>query len=632
MADITSNANRLPDTSRNFITQILQRLPYVATSVTPDIGNPKYELFDRLSKRQELKIMQQSVLTGPFMRNEFGEYYNPGSFVSDHAYHKYIYANIDSDKIRRLAEYRRMAAYAEISDALNEICDEVIVKDESGKIINLEFSAFSNLNQEEKNELLKEFTKFINIYDLEHKGWSYARRLLIEGELFFENVIHDQNRDRGIIGILSIPGELINPIYDNIQNNVIENFVFQKPISLTNDPSAPLSQMQSNVSSINALQQQIVTLQGNQVTYIHSGMWNEDQSIRIPFIENCRRAYKQLSLLEDSIIIYRMVRAPERLKFKIDVGNMPPAKAEAYLKQLMQQHWSKQTYNSSTSSPGAGNIYNPQSMLDAYWFSKRNGEVGSDVELMQGGANLGQLDDLMYFVNKLYKSLGVPVTRLNPNEPFRDGSEILKEELKFAKMIVRLQNQLASGLKDSFVTHLKLRGWWKEFKLHESQFHFTFTPPSNFFAIRQQQLLELKLKNFSDMSQNDGISNIFAQRHYLGFSDAKIGENIEWKKKEAAIKWELMQIETNGPNWREHLEAAETAASGVEGAEGGGFGGGGGGGMSPSAIPEFGGGGTAAGEGATPEKAPAGGGAEAPAGGAAPTGGAAPKAPAETAT
>jgi len=607
MADITSNSNRIPDTSRNFVSQILQRLPYVAGAIPADNGNSKYELFDRLSKRQELRIMQQSVLTGPAMRQQ--DYYNPGSFVSDHAYHQYIYANVDSDKIRRLAEYRRMAAYAEISDALNEICDEVIVKDENDSVIHINFSQFSAIGQEEKNELVKEFSRYINIFDLAHKGWLYARRLLVEGELFFENVIHEDNRDKGIIGVLNIPGELINPIYDNIQNEVIENFVFQKPISLSNNPSAPLSQMQSNTSPANSLQQQIVTLQGNQVTYIHSGMWNEDQSIRIPFIENCRRAYKQLSLLEDSIIIYRMVRAPERLKFKIDVGNMPPAKAESYLKQLMQQYWSKQTYNSNTSSPGAGNIYNPQSMLDSYWFARRNGEVGSDVETMQGGANLGQLDDLMYFVNKLYKSLGVPVSRLNPNETFKDGSEILKDELRFAKMIVRLQTQLAAGLKNSFITHLKLKGLWKEFHLHESFFNLTFTPPSNFFAIRQQQLLELKMKNFSDMAQNDGISNTFAQRHYLGYTDSKIGENMEWKRKDAALRWEISQIETNGPNWREVLDAADAAASEITPSE---FGGGGGGGISSSSIPEFGGGGGGGGAETppeAPENAPEGGGA-----------------------
>lgn len=585
MADLTSMSNRIPDASRNFVSQILQKLPYIAGSVATDVNNPKYELFDRLSKRKELGIMQQSVLTGPFMKNE--DYYNPGSFGFDNEYHRYIYANIDSDKIRRLAEYRRMAAFAEVSDCLDEICDELIVKDENNKVIHLNFASFANLSQEIKNELLKEFYKFINVYDIEHKGWSYGKTLLTEGELFFENVIHEEKKDLGVIGVLTIPGELINPVYDNIQNNVIQNFVFQKPIDLTNNPAGALSQVQSNVSPANALQQQIVTLQGNQVTYINSGMWNEDQSIRIPFIENCRRAYKQLSLLEDSIIIYRMVRAPERLKFKIDVGNMPPAKAEAYLKQLMQQYWSKQTYNSNSSSPGAGNIYNPQSMLDAYWFARRNGEVGSDVEVMPGGQNLGQLDDLIYFVNKLYKSLKVPLSRLNPNETFKDGSEILREELRFAKFIIRIQNQLANGFKNAFVTHLKLRGWWKELKLNEAYFNLSFTPPSNFFAIRQQQLLELKFKNFNDMSQNEGISNTFAQRHYLEYSDAKIGENMEWKRKDAALKWELNQIESNGPNWREILDAAESAASEVGEPSGGG----GGGGISPSSIPEFGGGG-----------------------------------------
>ena len=593
MPEVFANQNRTQNNSGSFVSQILQKLPYVAGSVTADVNNSKYELFNRLTKRNEMRIMKNSVILGPAMNSD---YYNPGSFVSDHAYHKYIYASVDSDKIRRLSEYRRMASFAEVSDCLDEICDEVIVKDENEKVIHLNFTPHCTLSEESKREIKKEFSKFIAIYDLENKGWGYARRLLTEGELFFENIIHEEKREMGIIGVLSIPGELINPIYDNIQNNIIQNFIFQKPINLNDERNmaSPLSQMQTNMNSINSLQQQIVALEGKQVTYTHSGMWNEDQSIRIPFIENCRKAYKQLSLLEDSIIIYRMVRAPERLKFKIDVGNMPPAKAESYLKQLMQQYWNKQTYNSNNDVQGASNQYNPQSMLDSYWFAKRNGEVGSDVEMMQGGANLGQLDDLMYFVNKLYRSLKVPVTRLNPNEAFRDGSEILREELKFAKFIVRIQNQLSNGFKDSFITHLKLREWWKELKMHESYFTLNFTPPSNFFAIRQQQLLELKFKNYSDLSQNDGISNTFAQRYYLDFSDTKIAENMEWKRKDAALRWELAQIEGNGPNWREHIEAAETAsAEATSGGTGGGF--------SGSSIPEFGGGG-GGGETETPQE------------------------------
>ena len=601
MADILPQPNRQPDSGRSFVTSILSKLPYVQDVVETDTNNPKYELFDRLSKKRELKIMQQSVITGPYMNKEFADYYNPGAITSDKGYHNFIYAQIDSDKTRRLAEYRRMAAFAEVADCLDEICDEFVNVDDEGKVLNIKFSSFNKLSVEERSELEKEFYKFINNYDLEHKGWGYCRQLLIEGELFFENIIHEKKKDLGIIGSLQIPGELINPVYDNIQNNVIQNFLFQKPISILNNPAAP--NFQTNVTPANALQHQIVTLQGNQITYINSGLWNEDMSIRIPYLENCRRAYKQLSLIEDSIVIYRLVRAPERLKFVIDVGNMPPAKAEAYLRQLMQQYWTKKTYDSqSNTGGGASNIYDPQSMLDSYWFARRTGEQGSDVQVLPGGQNLGELKDLMYFVNKLYKSLGVPLSRLNPEDQFRDGSEILREELKFAKTIIRIQNQFAKGLKDAFVTHLKIRNWWKEYKLHESYFDLTFVPPSNFFALRQNQNFELKLKNFNDISQNESISKTFAQRHYLNLSDAKISENMEWLRKDAALKWELEQIAGAGPNWREQYKAAEEAGKAASGEASTGFEAGGG----TSEIPEFGGGGeTPAGEAeAAPEAAP----------------------------
>ena len=395
MADFTVTPTRNASTNRNFISSILQRLPYVSADLQTDTNNPKYELFDKLSKRTEFRLLKQSVITGEAMRAEYGDG-TKGSFGTQNPYHKYIYANIDTDKIRRISEYRRMASFAEVADCLDEICDEFIVKDENEQILHLNFSSFCDLSSEEKIELKKEFEKFINIYDLEHKGWGYCRQLLVEGEVFFENITYRDKTDYGIIGVLNIPGELINPVYDNIQNNVIENFTFQKPINLQQTHTHQLSNHQANKSPANTLQQQIITLQSNQVTYIHSGLWNEDHTIRIPFIENCRRAYKMLSLCEDAIIIYRLVRAPERLKFTIDVGNMPPAKAESYIKGLMQQYYSKQVYDGGVNSSGpASNSYNPQSMLDSYWFARKPGENGSDVQVLQGGDNLGKLDDLM---------------------------------------------------------------------------------------------------------------------------------------------------------------------------------------------------------------------------------------------
>jgi hypothetical protein len=177
-----------------------------------------------------------------------------------------------------------------------------------------------------------------------------------------------------------------------------------------------------------------VPMDKNQVTYANSGVWNEDKTVRLPFIENARRAYRQLSMIEDSIVIYRMSRAPERLAFHVEVGNMPAPKAESYLKRLMQQFWTKKTFDQQQ---GKGiNMYDPQSLMDNFWFTQRNGVKGTEVVALPGGQNLGQLEDLEYFIKKLYKSLRVPTSRLDPSTTFADGAEITREELKFARFII----------------------------------------------------------------------------------------------------------------------------------------------------------------------------------------------------
>lgn len=600
MADSFNVSNSRPDNGRGFISSILQKLPYANTVQDVDENNPKYELFNRITKNRDHKIMKQSVITGPYMDQDWQDQYSPNAFSNDKGYHQFIYASLDTDKARRLSEYRRMSAFAEVADCLDEICDDFINKDDNNRVINISFNPFHRLEPEERTEIEKEFYRFINVFELERKGWSYCRNWLVEGELFFENVVHSEKTDLGIVGALTIPGDLINPVYDSIQNTVISNFLFQKPVDVRANPNTPPSMR--NINPVNSLQQQIITLEGKQITYIHSGIWNEDFTIRVPFLENCRRAYKQVSLLEDSAIIYNLVRAPERLKFKIDVGTLPPAKAESYIKQMMQQYRSRKSFDGSSSAPGVSNVYEPISMLDDYWFARRTGETGSDVELMAGGTmNNGSDSILAYFVKKLYQSLKVPQSRLNPDQAFSDGAEILREELRFAKFILRIQQAFAQGFKQSFVTHLKLRGWWEEYRLHESHFDLAFTPPSSYFAIRQQQLFDLKYNNFSNISQNDSISKSFAQRYYLGLTDDKMSENMEWLRKDAALQWELQQISQFGPNWRDHLEAMADAAEGLQGGGpemGGGMGGGaptgGPAGTPAGEIPDFGAAGTTA--------------------------------------
>jgi hypothetical protein len=292
MADAFNQSNYKPDQGRGFISSILSKLPYADIVQDVDDDNPRYELFNRITKSREAKILKQSVITGPYLKDEWNDRV-PNAFNSDRGYQQYIYAKLDTDKIRRLSEYRRMAAFAEVSDCLDEICDEFITKDDNGRVISINFSGFNRLESEEKSEIEKEFYKFIKIYELEKKGWGYCRTWLVEGEVFWENVVHEAKKDLGIVGALNIPGELVNPVYDNIQNTVIENFLFQKPIDINSNQQFPPSMR--NTNPVNSLQQQILTLEGKQVTYVHSDIWNEDFSIRVPFIENCRRAYKQVS-------------------------------------------------------------------------------------------------------------------------------------------------------------------------------------------------------------------------------------------------------------------------------------------------------------------------------------------------
>jgi len=462
---------------------------------------------------------------------------------------------MDVDKIRRIQEYRRMAAYAEVSDAIDEICDETIVKDEEGNIITIDIEGKYKDNI--KKELKKEWQKFITIFKLEDRGWEYFRQLLIDGELFFENVISQNRPDFGVLGVVSIPSELINPVYDNVQNSLITGFLLRRAVP-------------EGKQGAGNKKEELIVFDKNQITYIHSGLWNEDRTMRVPYIENARRAYKQLSLIEDSIVIYRLVRAPERLVFYVDVGNMPAPKAEAYLQKLIRQYWSRKTYN--TTGKSVQNVYDPQSMLDSFWFAKKQGQEGTKVDLLQGGENLGQLDDLMYFVKKLYKALKVPIGRLNPEDSFKDGTEITREELRFAKFVMRLQRQFVMALKDSFIVHLKLRNFWEKFKIKEHELILTFNTPTQFMIMREQQTFDLKFTNYNNMGNNELVSQSFSQRHYLDWTDDMMAENREWLRKDNELMWEIEQIRTNGPDFREKQGELEAAVGDITGATGAGIG------------------------------------------------------------
>ena len=590
MADTTSNQNQNYVTNngksstfgRNLMSYIQNKLPYTNIVDTENNElNPKYKTFATVGMRRSEALTKHSISVA-------NEYNNMpiGSMGKDTSFGQVMYANIQENKGARMRDYRVMAAYSDVADALDEICDEAINTDDNGNEVTIKYKNV-DLTGTDKNMLDEEFSKFVNYFDLKNRGWQYFRQFLIEGELFFELIIHKDYIKEGVLGVINLPSELIDPVYNNIQNMMVKGFIYKKPIF---DPTRPDKQEKL----------EFIPLDENQVIYINSGVMNETKNMVLPFLENARRAYRQLSLIEDAIVIYRLVRAPERLVFNVDVGNMSAPKAESYLKKLISNYWSSKTFDIDQAD--VVKKFNPQSMLDAFWFPKRAGSEGSSVSQLAGGQNLGELADLMYFIKKLYRSLKVPTSRLDPEDAFRDGSEILREELKFARFIIRQQQRFAAGIKKGFITHLKFKGVWDKLDLNEEYLEVSFNVPTNFYEMRENQKLEMKAANFNSIASNEFVSKTFAQKKYLGWRDKDILANREFLRIDAELQWELQQITTLGPAWKEQAIAQDIG--GGEAAGGAELGGMGGGGDLGGGPPPFGGGAADVGAPAEGEAAP----------------------------
>jgi len=273
---------------RGLMTFISQRLPYGYKELN-DIQerNPKYEIFQRNGARRAEALANNSVAI-----NDGSGPVPAGVFDSFNNLTRVLYANVNEDKSGRLRDYRVIAAYSDVADALDEICDEFINKDENGDIVKLELRQKS-LSDDHQKKLNEEFQKIVEYLDLENKGWSYIRQFLVEGELFFENIIHKDYVDKGILGFVNIPPELCDPVYNNIQNLMVKGFIYKKPVF---DPKEPTKVERYD----------LVPMDENQIVYISSGIYDESKTFVLPILENARRSYRQLSLIEDAIVIYRL--------------------------------------------------------------------------------------------------------------------------------------------------------------------------------------------------------------------------------------------------------------------------------------------------------------------------------------
>lgn len=546
----------------NVLEKLFKSLPFVGDRMKDK--NEQFDTFTNLEKTETDGVEVESVI---------GKVMDQSQSRSEHetinAYKDLIYGALSSNKPSRIAFFRRMAMFPEVGDAIDEICDSCINYDDDQSFVNIHFKTFGkSLNDEQKESIQSEFEKFISLYDFENNGFEYFRSLVVDGELSFENVVADKQKEQGIINIKRIMPEsyelLVDVCYNiigiivNAQIACNANDKNHRQGSINGNTAYAQNEIRKSTGVTNTMHtyqstgpdEDLVVLPKKQVTLIDTGVYNDDKSVVYPILERARRAYRQLSLIEDAIIIYRLVRAPERLVFNVDTGKLPPSRAEQMVKKMMHKYQTKKIYDPVNGT--VVNDYDAHQMMESYWFPKPEGSQGTNVETLGGAQSLGELDDLNYFLRKLYLSLKIPYDRFEEGrgETKEKGESISYEEYRFAKFIMRIQNRFSKGITDSFITHLQLTGTWSKFKLNRRSFLIKFNPPTSFDLYETQKLLNIKMENYSTVADQEDFSNDLAKMKYLGMSEEEIEKNyamVEKEKiREALLERKLSNVEEYG--------------------------------------------------------------------------------------
>ena len=364
-------------------------------------------------------------------------------------------ARNDYDLVRK---YRQTSENPECDQAIEDIINEAITADETdiSVAVNLDWVP---LSMSIKKKIDEEFKEVLTLLQWKKKGHDIFRRWYIDGRIFYHKLIDEKSPRKGISEVRYIDPKFIKKIREVEKERVqsgVEVIKAVKEWYIYNEagvyPALPAIGGGPNS------QAQGLKISPDAIAYVPSGLYNPTTNQVYSLLQKAIKPTNQLRMIEDAVVIYRIARAPERRVFYIDVGNLPKPKAEAYMKDVMSRYRNKVVYDSNT-----GEIMddrNQMSMLEDFWLPRREGGRGTDVSTLSGGQNLGELEDIKYFQKKLYKSLNIPISRLESEGGFNMGksTEITRDEIKFSKFIQRLRKKFSELFQDMLKTQLILKG------------------------------------------------------------------------------------------------------------------------------------------------------------------------------
>lgn len=423
--------------------------------------------------------------------------------------------NATNDK-QLIEIYRQIARIPEVNEAIDEIVNEMLTKDDTGKPIRLDMEEV-DISDQIKEKIHDELKEILDIMDFDSKGHEYIKRWYIDGRIAFHKIVDKDHLGDGIRAV-----RYINPIslekvveYERVKENKIDLFKTSRsyyrytPGNKTSGVSIS-SNEKNNGSSMtfsgsfwgNSASQelfgnnQVLAISPEAISWATSGQFDEDFGCVLSYLHPVIKAANNLSILEDSQVIYNMTRAPERRVFYVDVGNLPKTKGEQYLNELMSKFKSMLSYDSITGQVKDGRRF--QSMMEDFWIPRRENGRATEITTLPAGNGLA-LDPVEYFLKKVYSSLKIPASRFNKDQPMIAGigrsSEITREELRFQKFIDRLRGKFVVLFEDMLGTQLILkkivtREEWNDIK---DKIKFEWAKDSFFTELKESELLRERI-------------------------------------------------------------------------------------------------------------------------------------------
>ena len=434
------------------------------------------------------------------------------------------------NELELITRYREMSNHSELEMAIDDIVNEAITHDVTGRTVDI---VLDNLKQPDavKKKIVEEFNNILKMLNFNNLADDLFKRWYIDGRIYYHVVVDEKKPKEGIQELRYIDPRKIRKVREilkgrdpktgaNIIQSIAEYYVYQDKGTTT----------QTYTAQVNSG----LRIAPTSVINVNSGLMDAKNTFVISYLHKAIKPLNQLRMIEDAVVIYRISRAPERRIFYIDVGNLPKGKAEQYLRDIMIKYKNKMVYDASTGELRDDRKH--MSMLEDFWLPRREGGKGTEITTLPAGQNLGELEDVKYFRQKLMQSLNVPISRLEPQQGGMIGlgrvSEVTRDEVKFTKFIVRLRNKFSQIFDNALAIQLSLKGIcsreeWDHFK---EDVYYDYKKDNNFTEMRDAEILRERLSVLQTVDPYLGryYSTQWVKKKILQMND----EEIEQMQKE----------------------------------------------------------------------------------------------------